>query len=273
MITSGHFDLGDGSIYYETAGSGEPLLFSHAAFLDSRMFDAQWETFAQHYHVIRYDMRGYGKSSAVSAPVTRREEARLLLEHLGITRAHLLGCSMGGELLLDLAIEQPSLAASLTLVNSTPSGWEMQGAPPRYIMDMMGAMQQGDAEGASELQIRIWLDGEFREPDQVDRALRGKALAMNRIPVAGNTFFIADMQPMKPLDPPALTRLGEVRCPALIVAGSLDNSELVRAAEVMAQGIPHAHKVIIEGAAHVPSYENPAVFNQHLLKFLQAQPM
>jgi len=117
------------------------------------------------------------------------------------------------------------------------------------------------------------LDGEFREPDQMDQALREKALAMNRIPVAGNTFFIADMQPMRPLDPPALTRLGEVRCPALIVAGSLDNSELVRAAEVMAQGIPHAHKVIMDGCAHVPSYENPAVFNQHLLKFLQAQPM
>ncbi|MBL8164111.1 MAG: serine hydrolase, partial [Anaerolineae bacterium] len=57
--------LGDGALYYEVAGAGETVVLSHAAFLDSRMFDEQWDVLAQRYRVIRYDMRGYGQSSAV----------------------------------------------------------------------------------------------------------------------------------------------------------------------------------------------------------------
>jgi hypothetical protein len=86
-------------------------------------------------------------------------------------------------------------SASLTLVDSTPSGFELQGAPPRYIYEMFNAVQNGDVERASELQIRIWLDGESREPEQVDPKLRKKALEMNRSFVAQKTFLVADTQP------------------------------------------------------------------------------
>jgi pimeloyl-ACP methyl ester carboxylesterase len=188
-----------------------------------------------------------------------------------VTRAHFVGCSNGGEIMLDLALEHPTLAASLTMVCSTPGGFEMAGEMPRYMGEMFEAIQRGDVDRASELQIRIWLDGMFREPDQVDAGLRAKALAMNRIPVERNTFLIADMQPMRPLDPPAITRLHEVACPALIVVGALDHPEIVRAADVLANGIPNARKVIIEQAGHVPSYEQPEVFTAHLLDFLLTQ--
>lgn len=268
-MTIGQFDLGDGITHYETAGSGDPLVFSHAAFLDSSMFDAQFEAFAHHFMVIRYDMVGYGKSSAAVAPRSRRDDLRRLLGHLGIARAHLVGCSMGGELLLDLTLEQPEIAASLTIVNSTPSGFGMEGQPPRYMYEMFGAIQQGDVDMASELQIRIWFDGMFREPDQVDAGQRAKALTMNRIAVTQNTFLIADSQPLNPLTPPAATRLGEVCCPTLIVAGKLDHPEVLRAADLMASSIPNAQKVIIAGSAHVPSYEKPEVFNGLLSDFLR----
>jgi pimeloyl-ACP methyl ester carboxylesterase len=170
---------------------------------------------------------------------------------------------------LDLALEQPELALSLTLVGSTPSGFEMQGEPPRYILEMFEAVQRGDVEQATELQIRIWLDGSFREPDVVDRDLREKALVMNRIPVERQTFLIADMQPVCPLDPPAVTRLHEVQTPVLVVAGVLDHPEVLRAADIMVKGISNARKVIIESAGHVPSFERPDVFSPLLLDLLQ----
>ncbi len=264
----GHLNLGDGQLYYETAGKGTPLVLSHAAFLDGRMFDAIWEPLAKHFRVIRYDMRGFGKSSPVTGPLCRRDDLDRLLTHLDVTEAHLVGCSLSGQIGLDLALEQPHRFKSLTLVGATPSGFQLQGEPPRYLMEMFGALQSGNFDHANELQIRIWIDGEHREPGQVDSTLRKNALEMNRIPVQQNTFFIADMQPANPLDPPAITRLESVKCPTWIVAGALDNSEVLRAADEMAKRIPDARKTIIESTGHVPSYEQPDTFVRLLMDFL-----
>lgn len=267
--TTGEFDLGDGTIYYETAGAGEAVVLSHAAFIDSRMFDAQWDALAQQYQVIRYDMRGFGQSSPVTGPACRRDDLSRLLDHLGIAQAHFVGCSNGGQLSLDLALEQAERVLSLTIVNSAPSGFEPVGEPPRHMMAMFGAMQQGDVDTANELSVRIWFDGSSREPDEPDQAQRQKVLDMNRIMVERNTFFIADMQPARPLDPPALTRLHDVQCPVLVVVGALDHAEMLCAADIMAEQIPNAHKVIIEGTAHIPSFEKPEVFNPLLVDFLK----
>jgi pimeloyl-ACP methyl ester carboxylesterase len=264
----GHVDLGDGQLYYETAGKGMPLVLTHAAFLDSRMFDAVWEPLAEHFCVIRYDMRGFGQSSPVTGPLCRRDDLNQLLNHLEITEAHLVGCSNGGQISLDLALEQPQRFKSLTLVDSTPSGFELHGEPPRYLLEMFDAMQKGDVNRSNELQIRIWLDGEAREPEQVDLMLRRKALEMNRIPVSQSTFFIADTQPINPLNPPAMTRLESVHCPTLVVAGALDHPEVLRAAEEMVRRIPNAQKTIIASTGHVPSYEQPDAFAKLLLGFL-----
>jgi pimeloyl-ACP methyl ester carboxylesterase len=266
--TNGYADLGDAALYYERAGAGETLVLSHAAFLDSRMFDGIWDALTQHYDVIGYDMRGFGKSSAATGPANRRDDLRRLLDALGVERAHFVGCSNGGELMLDLALEQPQRVASLTLVGATPSGFEMVGEPPRYMMEMFEAMQAGDIERANELQIRILLDGIYREPDQMDAALRQKALTMHQIPAERSTFFIADTQPLNPLTPPAAQRLGEVACPTLVVVGSLDHPELLRAADVMAHSIPNVRKVVMDGTGHVPSYEQPEQFVEILQGFL-----
>jgi pimeloyl-ACP methyl ester carboxylesterase len=264
----GHLNLGDGQLYYEMAGEGMPLVLSHAAFIDSRMFDAVWEPLAEHFCVIRYDMRGFGQSSPVTGPLCRRDDLDQLLNHLEVTEAHLVGCSNGGQICLDLALEQPERFKSLTLVDSTPSGFELHGEPPRYLLEMFDALQKGDIHHANELQIRIWLDGEAREPEQVDLMLRRKALDMNRIPVAQSTLFIADAQPMNPLNPPAMTRLESVNIPTWVVAGALDHPEVLRAADEMVKRIPNAQKTIIASAGHVPSYEQPDAFTKLLLDFL-----
>src|SRR5256885_1566722 len=123
QATSGYVDLGDGRLYYEVAGEGEPLVLSHAGFVDSRMWDDQWQAFAQHYRVVRFDMRGYGKSDPVSKPISRRQDFLGVLRQLGIERAHLLGCSMSGEVVIDLALEHPEMVLTLMPVSASPSGF------------------------------------------------------------------------------------------------------------------------------------------------------
>jgi pimeloyl-ACP methyl ester carboxylesterase len=262
---SGYLQSGDGKVYYETAGEGETVVLCHAGFVDSGMWDNQWDALAQRYHVVRYDMRGYGKSDPVTEPVSRREELYKLLTHLSVKRAHLIGCSMGGETIMDFALDHPEMVASLVVVSAVPSGFEMQGAPPAELLEMMAAMQQGDLARGAELQLRLWIDGAYRQPEEVDPQVRQRAAEMNRIPVERGTSAV----PNEPLNPPAAQRLGSITAPALIITGALDNPEIRRIGGVMAAEIPNARQVTIEGAAHVPNMEKAAEFNRAVLAFLE----
>jgi 2-hydroxy-6-oxonona-2,4-dienedioate hydrolase len=267
QIKTDFLNLDGGKLYYEIAGAGETLMLNHAGFVDSRMWDDQWQAFAQQYRVIRYDMRGYGKSDVLQAPVTRRDDLLLLLDHLQVERAHLLGCSMGGEIVIDFALEHPERVLSLIPISAVPSGFEMQGAPPALLLDMIAAAQAGDVERTSELQLRIWIDGEFRQPEEVDASVRQRAAAMNRIFVQNGTFAM-DMQAQNPLTPPAAGRLQALTMPTLVIVGALDNPEILRAADVMVEQMPNAQKLILPDSAHTPSMEKPAEFNQAVLNFL-----
>ena len=113
QIHSGSIKIGDDNLYYEGIGEGKTLVLVHAGFLDSGMWDYQWDALAQHYNLIRYDMRGYGKSEVLQAPVTRRDDLLLLQDHLQVERAQLLGCSMGGELIVEVTLEQPERLLSI----------------------------------------------------------------------------------------------------------------------------------------------------------------
>ncbi len=265
----GMVDVGDGKLYYEMAGEGKTLVLCHAGFVDSGMWDAQWAEFSRSFRTVRFDMRDYGRSDRAPGPVSRRKDLKNLLSGLGIERAALVGCSMGGALALDFALEHPEQVEALVLVSTAPSGFQMQGEPPRTLLEMISAAQQGDLERTAELQLRIWVDGPFRQPEQVNPAVRQQAAAMNRIPVEHGTWGKVDARPLDPLDPPAAERLGEIHVPTLIVAGALDDPELLRAADVMAREILGAQKVILQGGAHVPNMEQPVEFNRAVLEFLR----
>jgi pimeloyl-ACP methyl ester carboxylesterase len=266
--TTGLIDLGDGTIYYESAGEGVPLVFLHAVPFDSRMWDDQWHDFSQSNSVLRYDLRGFGMSDRLEGPVSRRQELYRLLEGNGVERANLVGCSVSGETIMDAALEHPELVSALIIVSAVPGGFEMQGEPPMELMQMMAALEQEDLDLASELSLRIWLDGPFRQPQHVDPLVRRHAAEMNRNALAKGSVSLMFAPDPNPLDPPAVQRLGRIQAPTLILAGELDNPEILRAADVMAEAIPEAQKVIIPNAAHLPNMEKPAEFNQIVKDYL-----
>ena len=261
--------IADGQIHYEVIGQGTPLIFCHAGFVDSQMWNPQIDAFSQDYQVIRYDLRGYGQSSPATQPISRRHELLAVMEHLDIDKAILVGCSISGTTVLDFALDYPEKVIALITVAATPSGFELQGEPPAHIYEMFGALQQGDFETASELQTRIWFDGMTRSPEQVDAELRQQVKAMNLNAVQRNTFLIADSQPLNPLDPPAITRLSEIHVPTLVIAGALDHPEIMRSATVMTDAIPNATTHILDDSAHLPNMEQADDFNRFMCDFLQ----
>lgn len=266
---SGYIHLDSGNVYYETQGEGNGLVFLHAGFTDSRMWYAQWEFFSQNYRVIRYDLLGFGQSDPIQAPVSRPRELYQLLEHLNVERAALIGCSLGGETIIDFALEHPEMVSALVPVSAVPSGFQMQGEPPQEMLEMFGAIQQGRLRRASDLQVRLWVDGPFRQREQVDPQFRELAAAMTRIPLANGTWVIEMSQPEQLPETSAAGRLKEIQSPTLIVAGALDHPEILRAAEVMESEIEGAKKVILPASAHLPNMEKPDVFNQKVSDFLK----
>lgn len=256
--------------YYEVAGEGDVVVLGHAGFVDSRMWDDQWQALTEHYRVIRYDMQGYGQSGSVMTPISRRSELMTLLRSLNITEAHLIGSSLSDALYIDMALAHPDLVRSLVVVSAVPDGFEMMGQPPRYLMEMFDAWQKGDLNQVTELQMRIWIDGSSREPEQLDQRLRQRVAEMNITAVQNRTMLISDSQPTDPLSPPAASRLNEIHCPTLIIDGALDHSEIHRAAALMAEQIPNARRETVSEAAHMPNLERPSEFNRIVLEFLQA---
>ena len=98
QVKSGYVKVPEGSLYYEEAGTGEPLIFIHGHSLDRRMWNEQFFKFAKHYRAIRYDLCGYGISSKQTEDFqfTHAEDLVALMDALHIRKAHIVGLSLGG---------------------------------------------------------------------------------------------------------------------------------------------------------------------------------
>src|SRR5262245_49732283 len=122
---AGFAEVNGTRLYYEMAGSGDPLVLIHGMTLDTRMWDDQFEPFAQQYRV-RYGARGFGKSALPTAekPYAHTDDLKALMTHLDIARAFILGLSMGGGIALDFAVAHPEATEALIPVDSRLNGWQ-----------------------------------------------------------------------------------------------------------------------------------------------------
>ena len=155
----GFADINGTRTYYEIAGAGTPLVLVHAGIADRRMWDEQFDDLAQDFTVVRYDMRGYGKTAAVAGPFAYHRDLAALLDHFGFARAALLGCSMGGRTIIDLAIESPASVGALIAVAPGIGGYVDTSADPPQWSAVVEAYGRGDLRAAAEYEVQIWVDG------------------------------------------------------------------------------------------------------------------
>ncbi len=267
---SGYADMKEARFYYEMAGAGPYLVLVHAGCADRRMWDGQFSAFAQHYRVLRYDMRGYGNSPLTPRPFSNRDDLYHLLGFLGIQQAHFIACSMGSLGVTDFALEHPDKVKSLVLVSPALSGYPYEGQPPQPVLDLITARNTSDLQRAAELQSQIWADGFNRSSDQVNDQVHEPVRQMsldaliNQIDAIRETSFLME----EPLQPPAMDRLEQLAIPTLTIAGDLDDDIVMAIADLLATRIT-ARKAVIPGTAHLPNMEKPDEFNQIVLEFLR----
>ena len=265
---SGYADVNGGRLYYEVAGEGHPLALLHAGIADSRMWDDQFEEFAKQYRVVRYDYRGFGKSSVPVDGFSMRADLYELLRQLGIERAYLIGVSMGGGLAVDAAIERPDLVAALIPTCPGLSGQSEDATPEEiaFFEQVETADKDGDLGRVNELEVHLWVDGLSRSPEQVNPALRDKVREMNGLALQRQHEW--EGVTTRKLEPPAAGRVGEITAPTLAIIGDRDLSGVKQAVDLIAAGVPGARKATVANAAHVPNMEHPEEYNRIVLDFL-----
>lgn len=265
-VQTGYADLNGAKIYYEVAGEGHPLALVHAGIADSSMWDDQFSEFANHYRVIRHDMRGFGKTEPAEGEYANRDDLYALLKFLGVERTHLIGCSMGGGTCMDLALEHPGLVSALIMAGSGPSGLSLDVQESPKFAEVEKASNDKDWERVAELEAQIWFDGEGRTPQDMNPQTRARALAMNRRAINHAAKGLGKHKP--PMSPSAAERLSDLHIPVLIVYGDRDEAYIQQAANYMEGHIAGAKKVLMPNTAHLLNMERPEEFNRIVLNFL-----
>jgi len=265
---SGFANVNNAKIYYEMTGAGTPLVMIHAGVADNRQWNNEFEYFAQSHKVLRYDMRGYGKSEPVDGEFNLLNDLVALLDALKIDEPIIIiGCSMGGGLAMDFALENPSRIRALIMVGSGPNGLDLDVETPAIFAEAEKAWEAGDIDLTAEIETQIWFDGTGRTPEQVDPSMRKLAFEMNHIALMHESKKLGKHLPNT--ESPAFDRLKELNIPVLVIAGKNDVPYILAASDFMAENIKSVKKVMMDDAAHLPNMDHPKEFQEIVAGFLK----
>jgi pimeloyl-ACP methyl ester carboxylesterase len=261
QIEQGSVEVDGDGLFYERAGDGPPVVLLHGGMWDRRMWDDQFEPLAAEHTVVRFDMRGFGRSDTPTKPYTNHGDALAVSRSLKLERPAVLGLSMGGSVALDFAVSFPEELSALVVASCGIGGhsewssevldaWEREDA----------AVEAGDIQGALDGQVDFWTPPSGDA--DTDRRLRDIAFDNVRV------YEIPDELSSR-AEPPVIGRLREIPVPTLVVVGERDVSDIVRMGDRMADEIPDARKVVIPEADHLPNARDSVRFNREVLSFLR----
>ncbi len=263
FVTSGRAQVA----YDVTGDGGGDVLLIHAGVTDRRSWRAVVADLSGRHRCVAYDMRRYGETTYEPEPGwSPVADAVAVLDAAGVDRAVVVACSMGGAVAIELALTHPERVHGLVLI-----GTAVRGAPYPDITDEPAASLVAQAEAAeeahdwdrqNELEATIWLDGPAA-PGRVGDELRGLFLEMN-----GRALRAPD--PGEPERPEAWSRLGELTMPVLVLVGSLDLSDIRAVDELLAQRLPQARFVMLDGVAHLPYFEGDPTCLHEIRGFVES---
>lgn len=246
-------------LHYEVHGDGPPLVLIEGAGLDLRMWDDQVDPLARSYRVIRYDVRGFGRSAFTREPFQHHEDLYELLRHLGVDRAHLVGLSLGARIALDLCLEHPEVARCLILSGPGVSGFKW--TPDRRMLPMIEAIGANDLIGAADR----WLEHPYMAPAMELPHVRARLRTLAR----ENSHIYRKLPNAEiELEPPAIDRLSEISVPTLLLMGTRDVADIQTIADLLTSEIADLTRIDFEDAGHVLNMEQPERFTREVLDFL-----
>lgn len=250
---------------YQITGKGPDMVLLHGLTVDQRMWDQQVADFSKDFRVITYDLRGHGKSEA---PVTgysvedHIEDLYQLLKHLNVSKAHLVGRSIGAPTVFGFALRHPEMVESLVLANGAPSN----GPPPAGASgggpggpQIATLAKQGRMKEAMDLWLQIPAFSRVAQIPQVWGKLKPMLLEYR-----GATWLDpkAGAYPI----PNDVEKAGQIKAPALFVFSEHETGPVATCEKAMSL-MPNARKTVIANAGALSNLEQPESFNKALRAF------
>lgn len=253
-------DLSDVRLHFRLDGdeSLPVLVLSNSLGTNFNMWDPQIAAFSQRIRVLRYDTRGHGQSSVTNGPYSIAQLAGdvvALLDHLGIARAHFCGLSMGGITGMWLALHHADRLHKLVLCNTAAYI-----GPPENWTNRAAAVTRDGVTSIAAAVVDKWLTPEFaaQHPEQV-AMLRAMLSATDSTGYAANCLAVRDSDLRR--------EIAGIRVPTLVIAGSGDIPTPPADGRYLAQTIPGAAYVELDGA-HLSNLQQTDAFSAAVLDFL-----
>lgn len=266
--------MNDGTrLYYESTGSGLPLLFSHEFAGDCRSWEPQVRYFARRYRVIAYNARGYPPSD-VPSDVGAYSQARAmddiaqLLEALQVPQAHVVGLSMGGYATLHFGLNYPQMARSLVVAGCGYGS--VAGDRQKFQQDTAQVAQRIEHDGMPAM-AAVYAKGPTRVQfeDKDPRGWQEFADQLAEHSATGAALTMRGVQGQRPSVYELEAQMRQLQVPTLIVTGDEDEPCL-EPALFMKRAIPTAGLVVVPKTGHTLNLEEPESFNRIVSDFLTA---
>jgi pimeloyl-ACP methyl ester carboxylesterase len=246
-------------LHYEVRGQGKAIVLIHSGGTDLRNWQFITPQLSQTYQVIALDARGAGKSPPLLEPANYVEDLRRLLDYLGIERAAIAGHSVGGRVGTDFTLTYPERVSKLVLIAPGLTGFKFSSTFEQWSQQVMAAAPDIDKMVALVLNspmYRVVMSSPQRDSiiemmkHNTQRAFEWKTMA--------------EVWPQ----PPASTRLGELKTATLLIIGTEDINDLFRIADLFQQ-VPAIRFAQIEGADHMPTFTHPNQIARLMIDFLR----
>jgi pimeloyl-ACP methyl ester carboxylesterase len=257
-------------LYYEEAGSGQPLVFVHEFAGDHRSWEPQMRLFSRHFHCVAFSARGYPPSDV--PPADRYSQARArddiiaILDHLRFDRAHVVGLSMGGFATLHLGIGHPRRARSLVVAGC---GYGAQpGQKEKFVAECEVAAAAIERDGMAKAAETYAIGPsrvQFQNKDP--RGWRIFAEQLREHSTEGSARTLRGLQMRRPSLWELAEELKRMDVPTLIVTGDEDE-QCLEPALLMKRTIPTSGLVVLPRAGHTLNLEDPEAFNRVVFDFI-----
>src|SRR5437763_9470216 len=254
-------NVGDATINYDVAGKGPTVVFIHGWTHNISVWDDQVPAFKSRYQVVRYDSRGFGRSTGYADESAEPQDLLLLLEALRVKRAYIVGHSRGGSVALRFASAYPSHVAGLVLYGAFPEGFP---APPevgQMFASLPAIAKQNGLDSVGKIVLAspiAWVPpGRNDVTDRYRRlwtAYSGKDL-LDPHPESGRVPTVR------------ISNLAYIKVPTLVIVGDHEAPFIAAAADTLTRRIPGAKRVVIPNAGHGAHFAQPTSFNSALMDF------
>ena len=258
---TGFIEVDGGKLFYQAGGRGEAIVLLHDGMVSHEIWDYQFPLLAQYYRVVRYDRRGYGKSSDPESPFSHIDDLYRLFIKLGIEKATIFGISSGGACAIDFALKYPEKVNALVLVGAVVGGYGYTS----HMTFRGGHLKDPElmSDPAKAAEYFVWSDPYeiFAENKEAKEKV---ASILER-----NLHRPFDRRYYTPPERMAARFLSEIKVPCLVLVGEYDIPDVHAHAGVISFGIYGSRREVILNSGHLIPVEQPEEFNRAVFRFLR----